>query len=238
MSKMNKPGTNPVKGSTSKPPKAPPRPTPSNSPTNKSAGEFLDKSDQQGAHNRSKHVGQTAQQLKGRNIPTATTFLGKSDQNMAARSTMSSPSFSQTKGQVAVGKNNNKKAITVPQSGGRLSPIAKVAVKDPVTGKTDVFNAKVTSTTTVLKKGPQGVRTQTSYPVTGTVLPKPLPGGQVPTSKVTIGAIGPGAQGQLRKVGAPAPKGPNLATDSGLGTQKRFAGMTKNATGVTKPNKK
>lgn len=236
MSKMNKPGpSGVVKGGGI--PKAPPMPKPSTSTTNSSARGFLNKSDTQGGHN-SLHVGQTANQLTARNKSTATSFLGKADQNMAARSTMNSTGAQNTRNQVANGKMNNKQAVTVPQSGGRLSPIAKVAIKDPKTGKTDTFNAKVTSSTMVLKKGPQGVRAQTTFAETGTRLPKPLPGGQVPNSKVAIGAIGPGAQGQLRKVGAPAPKGPNLATDHGVGTQKKFAGMTKNATGVTKPGQK
>lgn len=194
---------------------------------NKNASNFLNKSDVQGGHNRSQHVGKTGAQLVGRNLPTATSFLSKSDQNMATRSVLASPQTTQTSKQVGKGGMNNKQAVTVPTSGGRLKPIAKVAVKNK-DGTTSVFNAKVTSTTMVMKKGPQGVRAQTTFPETGTVLPKPLPGGKVPANKVSINKVGPGAQGQLRKVGAPADKPLNLMNNDG-NTQKRFKGVTKNA---------
>lgn len=253
MSKMNKPGPNPVKGPAPKIPAPPKAPAPTGV-TNKGASNFLNNSDAQGAHNRSEHVGKSGQYLsnrvqnqvqglkaQGKKVPATkmvSSYLGKADQNMGARSTMNSTGAQNLRDTVAKGGMNNKQAISVPQSGGRLKPIAKVSVMNTKTGAVETFNAKVDSNKMVLKKGPGGVRAQTSYPDKVTALPKPLPGGQVPANKVTVGAIGPGAQGQLRKVGAPAPKGPNLATDSGLGTQKRFGGMTKNATGVTKPNKK
>lgn len=230
--------------------------------SNASASQNLDSSDsmklKKGApqpHNRSEHVGKTGQYLsnrvqnqvqdlknQGKKVPATkmvSSYLGKADQNMGARSTLNTPKAQNIRTDLAKGKNVKDPTVSAPQTGGRLKPIAKVAVMDTKTGKVDTYNAKVESNKMVFRgNSPGTLRSQTSYPDKVTPLPKPLPGGQVPTGKVNIGAIGPNAQGQLRKVGAPAPKGPNMATDNGLGTQKRFAGMTKNATGVTKPGQK
>jgi hypothetical protein len=204
-------------------PKAPPMPPTSG---NKVASNFLNKSDVQGGHNRSMHVGKTGNQLIGRNLPTATSFLSKADQNLGAKSVINSPQGNNTFNKVAQGKMNNKQAVTAPNTG-RLKPIVKVAVQNP-NGTTSVFNAKASETTMVLKKGPQGVRAQTTFAEKGTILPKPLPGGKVPANKVSINQVGPGAQGQLRKVGLPADKPLNLTNNDG-NTQKRFKGVTKNA---------
>jgi hypothetical protein len=203
----------------------------------KKAATFLDQSDAKGGHNRSQHVGKTAAELKGRNLSTATSYLSKADQNLATKSAMASPQFGATKNAVAMGKNNNKIAVKTPTTGGRLQPIVKVVVKNP-NGTTSTFNAKASETTTVLKKGPGGVRAQTTFAEKGQALPKPLPGGKVPTSKVAINKIGEGAQGQLRKVGAPAAKPLSMVNNDG-NTQKRFQGVTKNALPPAKtPGKK
>jgi len=202
--------------------------------TNKTAAAFLNKSDNQGAHNRSQHVGQTGNQLKGRNIQTATTYLGKADQNMGAKSFLNSPTGKNLKADVAKGPLGTKIADTAPQKGGRLSPIAKVAVKLPG-GGSDVFNAKVTSNKMVMVKNSQGVKAQSTFPDGGTRLEKPAAGPNLkPASVLSVqgskgvknplkdaGAMGR-AGAKLNKVGAPAPK--PLTLDG----QKQFKNMTKN----------
>lgn len=219
----------------SKIPKAPPLPGPKTGVTAQTGKGFLNASDNKGAHNRSQHVGLSGQQLKNRitsgevTTGTATSFLTKHDQNKAAASVMNTQKAVNTRNQVASGGVNNKKAtdanFNASAIGARTSPIMKVAQKQP-DGSVKTFNAKVTNTKMVLKKATDGtVKAQTTYGTkVGMVpLPQPSPGPSLkPTTKANVTSIADGKAG-LRKVGAPAEKGPNL------GDQKRFRGVTKNA---------
>jgi hypothetical protein len=223
-------------------PRAPQRPSSAPNKTG-AASNFLNRSDTQGAHNRSQHVGMSHQGLKNRITTgqasggTATSFMSKHDQNKAAASVLGTSQANTTRSQVAGGKMHGKKAVNAPFNapaiGARTAPIVKVAQKQ-TDGSIKTFNAKVTDTRMVMKKGPGGVRSQTTFATGLTPLPKPSPGPSLkPTTKANVQNIATGASG-LRKVGAPAPKGPSL------GDQKRFRGVTKNALpgNVKKPGQK
>lgn len=220
-----------------------PRGNPNKPNATQNASAFLNKSDTQGAHNRSQHVGMSHQGLKNRVTSgqasggTATSFLSKHDQNKAAASVLKTKAATTTKTQVGQGAMHNKKAVNAPFNanaiGARTSPIVKVAQRQP-NGKIETFNAKVTDTRMVMKKGPGGVKSQTTFATGLQKLEKPAPGPSLkPTTKANVNSIATGASG-LRKVGAPAPK--PLA----LGDQKRFKGVTKNALpgNVKKPGQK
>ncbi len=223
-------------------PRAPRGPSIKPTASNK-AGAYIDKSDTQGAHNRSQHVGMSHQGLKNRITTgqakggTATSFLSKHDQNKAAASVLNTKAAQTTKSQVGRGAMHNKQAVNANFNanaiGARTAPIVKVAQKQ-ANGSITTFNAKVTQTRMVVKKGPDGVRSQSTFATGLTPLQKPAPGPSLkPTTKANVTGIANGATG-LRKVGAPAAK--PLA----LGDQKRFKGVTKNALpgNVKKPGQK
>jgi len=223
-------------------PPAPPLPGPNNKVTAKTGNAFLNTSDTQGAHNRSQHVGMSHQGLKNRITSgevkggTATSFLNKHDQNKAAASVMNTKGAVTTRNQVASGNNNNKLPANAPFNakaiGARTAPIVKVAQKLP-NGKIDTFNAKVTDTRMILKKGPGGVRSQSTFATGLQRLPAPAPGPSLkPTTKANVTSIANGAAG-LRSVAKPAARPLDLAG------QKQFRNLTKNAKPgmVTKPNK-
>lgn len=220
-----------------------PRGNPNKPNATQNASAFLNKSDTQGAHNRSQHVGMSHQGLKNRITSgqasggTATSFLTKHDQNKSAASVLSTKASQTTKTQVGQGPMHNKKAVNAPFNanaiGVRTAPIVKVAQKQ-ANGTIKTFNAKVTETRMVMKKGPGGVKSQTTFATGLTPLPKPAPGPSLkPTTKANVTSIATGASG-LRKVGAPKDK------PLSLGDQKRFKGVTKNALpgNVKKPGQK
>jgi hypothetical protein len=210
MSKMNPKVTIP------KAPKPPSNTTPTVGQKIKATGTKLDNDEGvRGAHSRSEHVGKTGAQLTSRGKQTASTFLTKTDQNKAVAQ-RTTPGASKT------GDKPNVKIVTGQV--GKTASIARVSEKVP--GKpNNVYNAKVVETTVVTQKK-DGTTIQTSYPSKTVPLPKPAPGPSLkPTTKANVTSIATGAS-QLRKVGAPAAKGPNLTNDNGT-VQKRFGNITK-----------
>jgi hypothetical protein len=207
MSKMNAKPSGP-KSTIPKPP-----PLPGKSKT-QLANSKLNKAETAGGHSRSRHVGMSDQQLKNRNIPVATSFKTAHDQNKTVAKVLGT---SQMKNLATQAKGANQhQAMTISGSAGRTAPIARVAQN----GQT--FNAKVTETTLVLKKGSGKILT--TYPSKFDPLPKPASGPNLkpPTINKKVTSIATGAS-QLRSVPKPVDKGPNL------GDQKRFRGVTKNA---------
>jgi hypothetical protein len=213
MSKMNakptgtKPGAKPV----SKVPTAPPMPGPSKT---QQANSKLNTEEGGGRHSRSRHVGMSDTNLKGRNITTATSFKTAHDQNKAVAKALGTRAMTNASNQAKTGTKH--KDITVSGGTGRTAPIARVAQG----GQT--FNAKVTETKVVMQKGTGKILT--TYPSKFVALPKPAPGPSIKPATVNKGvtSIATGAS-QLKSVPKPVNKGPDL------GNQKRFTGVTKNA---------
>jgi hypothetical protein len=155
-----------------------------------------------GAHARHEHVGRKGSELESRDKQNDGAFLNNYEQDKALAMTLNTTKGKNTWSQsnVSQGKFDN----SLPLS--KLSPHMTAPITRQVRKKNDGtyehFNAKVTGLAGKFTKDTgmkEGRRVQTLFGMQSTPLPKPLPGGQLPTTKVSLNGINEGNLNDLRK---------------------------------------
>ncbi len=183
-----------------------------------------------GAHARKEHVGRSGSELESRNKQNDGAFLNTYEQDKALAMMMNTKKGKSTWNQSNVPQ--GKFDANLPMK--KLSPHMTAPITRQVRKKNDGtyehFNAKVTGLAGKFTKDTgmkEGRRVQTLFGMQSTPLPKPLPGGQLPTSKVSLDGIKEGNIKSLRPTETQV-KG-SMASDT-IGSNAELLPRTKDGT--------
>ena len=185
------------------------------------AHDLLDRSESQGGHGRKEHDGNSHAYMDGRGKKVATSFMSTYDQDKSFGTFMNAGGggvYNNTKKQpqrkIKNGKNKGKMIPSNDVHSGdagqgkyRTAPLARVSEKQS-DGSYEHYNAKVKGGFAKFIHESGSTRAQTFFPNDYEKLERPLPGGQVPTSKVKGDSI-EDVQSKLRPT--------NTVEKSGLG---------------------
>ena len=158
-----------------------------------------------GAHARKEHVGRKGLELESRNKKYDGAYLNKYEQNKSLAMAMSTnkgkSNWQNSKKPEGLFDSYDQPKLTPWMT----SPIVRNVEKTGTTksGKPiyDHFNAKISKASGKFTQDngmKEGRRVQTLFGTDHVRLPKPLPGGQVPSSVLKLGGINKQAKGQLR----------------------------------------